>query len=63
MAQGEQGEVPVKTLEAQWLAAKAEFDRLAKLHGPRSIKAKAAHAKMQQLTARILRRDNRRKAA
>lgn len=53
----------MKTLEAQWLAAKAEFDRLAKLHGPRSIKAKAAHAKMQQLTARILRRDNRRKAA
>ena len=51
------------SLDKQWLAAKRDFDRLASLYGPRSLKAKAAHERMTNLAHRILRRDNRKRAA
>jgi hypothetical protein len=53
----------MKTLDAQWLAAKREYIAAVETRGPRSIYAALAHAKLKQLTARILRRDSRRRAA
>jgi hypothetical protein len=53
----------MKTLDEQWLAAKAEYDKTALRHGPRSKRALALYAKMQALLHRRMRRDNRRKAA
>ena len=53
----------MKTLDEQWLKAKRERDNMTALHGPRSQRAKAAHERMMDLTARILRRDNRRRKA
>jgi len=53
----------MRKLDDQWLSAKREYDRLARLYGPRSERAKAAQSVMMEITARILRRDNRRRAA
>jgi len=53
----------MKTLDEQWLIAKAEYDKAALRYGPRSKRAQTARAKMVGLLVRILRRDNRRKAA
>jgi hypothetical protein len=53
----------MKTLDAQWLAAKLEHDKLAKLYGPRSKRAQEAFARMMNLTNRILARDNRKRKA
>lgn len=53
----------MKSLDTQWKEAKAEHDRLALRYGPRSKRTEAARAKMVSLLVRILRRDNRKKAA
>lgn len=53
----------MKTLDQLWREAKAEHDRLALRYGPRSKRTEAARAKMVGLLVRILRRDNRRRAA
>ena len=49
----------MKTLNQQWLEAKATYDKTALRHGPRSKRADAARSKMVGLLVRILRRDNR----
>jgi hypothetical protein len=51
----------MKTLDEQWLIAKAEYDKAALR--PRSKRARKAKAKLTDLLHRRLRRDNRRKAA
>ena len=51
------------SLDSQWMAAKAAYDRLVMLHGPRSQRTREAHARMTNLAHRILRRDARRRAA
>jgi hypothetical protein len=53
----------MKSLDEQWLIAKAEYDKAALRHGPRSKRAETARAKMVGLLVRILRRDNRRRTA
>jgi hypothetical protein len=53
----------MKTLDEQWLTAKAEYDRAKRDHGPRSIYAAMALRTLNEITARILRRDNRRRKA
>jgi hypothetical protein len=51
----------MKTLDEQWLVAKAEYDKAALRYGPRSKRAQDARSKMVGLLVRILRRDNRRR--
>lgn len=51
------------TLDTQWLDAKREYDRAKAQHGPRSIRARMAWERMHNLNKRILRRDNRKRAA
>jgi hypothetical protein len=53
----------MKTLEDKWLAAKTEYDRAKRDHGPRSIHAAMALRELNNITARILKRDNRRRKA
>ncbi len=53
----------MKTLDEQWLEAKREHDRLALRYGPRSKRTEAARSRMVGLLVRILRRDNRKRAA
>lgn len=53
----------MKTLDTQWREAKAEHDRLAVRYGPRSKRTQEARARMVSLLVRILRRDNRKRAA
>ncbi len=53
----------MKTLDAQWLSAKHEYDRSVVLHGPNAIKSKRLWAQLMDLTTRILRRDARKRAA
>jgi len=49
----------MKTLDAQWLSAKREYDRSVVLHGPNAIKSKRLWADLMSLTSRILKRDSR----
>ena len=53
----------MKTLDAQWLSAKREYDRSVVLHGPNAIKSKRLWAELMDMTSRILRRDTRKRAA
>ena len=52
-----------KTLDAQWLDAKHEYDKTVHLYGPNSLRARRLWAELMDLTTRILKRDTRRKAA
>lgn len=53
----------MKPLEDKWLNAKRAYDAAVKKRGPRSIEAAIQLKAMKNFTARILRRDMRKRKA
>jgi hypothetical protein len=53
----------MKSLDQQYIEARANYDKQALRHGPRSKRAQEARSIMVGILVRILRRDNRRGAA